>query len=263
MEAYRSPAGSLKSPGLRVLPHPAPSPAFLRGAVPRARRSGGPERKSRADRYREVVQRPEGLWLHPAFLRRPGCVRPHQRCGAGGPWGSGTGRRSHMRSSPTGAAARLRPTSFAQTSPKKRATQFGIPRMYWVPARGEGPEHCPAEQGRVHRTRPLLSAHCATFRNLAQVGGMGLTGPMGDLDGIRMHDDWGSVDPGFVARVVEALDGGEPKAIRGLTRDLHAADLADVLEALAQDDRVRLITRSAAASTSRRWPNSTRRCATS
>jgi hypothetical protein len=88
MEAYRSPDGSLKSPGLRVLPHPAPSPAYLRGAVPRARRSGGSERKSRADRYREVVQRPEGLRLHPALLRRPGRLRPHQRCGAGGPPGA-------------------------------------------------------------------------------------------------------------------------------------------------------------------------------
>ena len=49
---------------------------------------------------------------------------------------------------------------------------------------------------------------------------------MAELDGIRMHDDWGVIDPGFVARVAEALDGGEPKAIRTLTRDLHAADLA-------------------------------------
>ena len=66
---------------------------------------------------------------------------------------------------------------------------------------------------------------------------------MSDLhDGIRTHDDWGSVDPGFVARIVEALDGGEPKPVRALVRDLHAADLADVLQALEQADRVRLIT---------------------
>lgn len=64
---------------------------------------------------------------------------------------------------------------------------------------------------------------------------------MSDLETIRTHDGWGGVDPSFLARVVEALDGGEPKVIRALTRDLHAADLADVIEALDQADRVRLI----------------------
>ena len=60
-------------------------------------------------------------------------------------------------------------------------------------------------------------------------------------DEIRAHDEWGVVNPDFIARVVSALDGGEPKALRALTRDLHAADLADVIEALGQADRVRLI----------------------
>jgi magnesium transporter len=64
---------------------------------------------------------------------------------------------------------------------------------------------------------------------------------MGDLEGIRMQDDWGVISPVFLGRILEALDGGEPKAVRALTRDLHAADLADVIEALAQEDRVRLI----------------------
>ena len=64
---------------------------------------------------------------------------------------------------------------------------------------------------------------------------------MSEAEDIRMHDDWGAIAPSFIARVVEALDGGEPKAIRALTRDLHAADLADVIEALDQPDRVRLI----------------------
>ncbi len=59
---------------------------------------------------------------------------------------------------------------------------------------------------------------------------------------IRTHDEWGGVDASFVDRILQALDGGEPKAVRALTRDLHAADLADVLEAMGQDDRVRLIT---------------------
>jgi magnesium transporter len=61
-------------------------------------------------------------------------------------------------------------------------------------------------------------------------------------DDLRSHDEWGDIDPGFVARVTEALEGAEPKAVRALTRDLHAADLADVLEAMEQSDRVRLIT---------------------
>jgi magnesium transporter len=60
-------------------------------------------------------------------------------------------------------------------------------------------------------------------------------------DKARTHDEWGSIDSDFVARVVASLDGGEPKAVRALTRDLHAADLADVIEALDQADRVRLI----------------------
>ena len=64
---------------------------------------------------------------------------------------------------------------------------------------------------------------------------------MSDLENIRTHDEWGAIEPGFVQRVAEALDGGEARAIRGLTRDLHAADLADVIEALGQPDRVRLI----------------------
>ncbi len=65
---------------------------------------------------------------------------------------------------------------------------------------------------------------------------------MSEIEGIRMHDDWGVMDPGFVARIADALKAGEPKSVRALTRDLHAADLADVIEALAQEDRVRLIT---------------------
>ena len=65
-------------------------PAKMRGAVPRARHSGGPERNSRADRYRKVVQRPEGLWFYPASGWGPRCVRPHQRSRACGPrWPEG------------------------------------------------------------------------------------------------------------------------------------------------------------------------------
>ncbi|WP_395687265.1 magnesium transporter [Aestuariivirga sp.] len=65
---------------------------------------------------------------------------------------------------------------------------------------------------------------------------------MTEHEHMATRDDWGVIDPAFLARIVEALDGGEPRAVRQLTRDLHAADLADVIEALGQDDRVRLIT---------------------
>jgi magnesium transporter len=64
---------------------------------------------------------------------------------------------------------------------------------------------------------------------------------MTDAQEIRTHDNRGFMEPDFVDRVVAALEQGETKAVRSLTRDLHAADLADLLEALEQEDRVRLI----------------------
>ena len=57
--------------------------------------------------------------------------------------------------------------------------------------------------------------------------------------GIR--DERGSIDPDFVAHVADALAAGDAKSVRALTRDLHAADLADLIASLEQDDRVRLI----------------------
>ena len=62
------------------------------------------------------------------------------------------------------------------------------------------------------------------------------------LNEIRIRDEWDGIDAGYLARVVAALDGSEAKPVRSLTRDLHAADLADLIEALEQPDRVRLIT---------------------
>jgi magnesium transporter len=56
-----------------------------------------------------------------------------------------------------------------------------------------------------------------------------------------IRDEWGSIDPGFVARVTDTLALDDPKPARALTRDLHAADLADLIEALDPQDRVRLI----------------------
>jgi len=59
-----------------------------------------------------------------------------------------------------------------------------------------------------------------------------------DIADIR--DEWGAIAAGYLTRVAAALDG-DPKAVRVLIRDLHAADLADLIESLDQDDRVRLI----------------------
>lgn len=55
------------------------------------------------------------------------------------------------------------------------------------------------------------------------------------------RDEWGAIDPGFMDRVKAALQSGDPKSVRALTRDLHAADLADLIEQLDQPDRVSLI----------------------
>ena len=58
---------------------------------------------------------------------------------------------------------------------------------------------------------------------------------------IRIRDAWDGIDTGFTGRVVAALAAPDAKSLRALTRDLHAADLADLIEALDQPDRVRLI----------------------
>ncbi|MBC8036303.1 MAG: magnesium transporter [Rhizobiales bacterium] len=57
-----------------------------------------------------------------------------------------------------------------------------------------------------------------------------------------IRDEWGAIDGSFIEQVTAALGDADAKAIRGLTRDLHAADLADLIESLDQADRVRLIT---------------------
>ncbi len=60
-------------------------------------------------------------------------------------------------------------------------------------------------------------------------------------DLLDIRDEWGAIAGGYLDRVLEALGSAEPKAIRALMRDLHAADLADLIEALDQPDRVALI----------------------
>lgn len=60
-------------------------------------------------------------------------------------------------------------------------------------------------------------------------------------DLLDIRDEWGAIAGGYLDRVLGALGSAEPKAIRALMRDLHAADLADLIEALDQPDRVALI----------------------
>ncbi|MGE0212156.1 MAG: magnesium transporter, partial [Parvibaculaceae bacterium] len=56
------------------------------------------------------------------------------------------------------------------------------------------------------------------------------------------EDEEGVVTPELVETVAEALAAGEQPRVRALTEDLHQADLADLIELLPSEDRVRLIT---------------------
>jgi magnesium transporter len=58
---------------------------------------------------------------------------------------------------------------------------------------------------------------------------------------LEIRDEWGSLAPQFIERVRAALSESDPTAIKAAAGDLHAADLADLIEALDQDERVRLM----------------------
>ena len=65
---------------------------------------------------------------------------------------------------------------------------------------------------------------------------------MTDMQGdMRVGDEWGSIAPDYLARVEAALEAGDAKLVRSITRELHAADLADLIENLEQENRVKLI----------------------
>jgi magnesium transporter len=57
----------------------------------------------------------------------------------------------------------------------------------------------------------------------------------------QLRDDWGAVSPDFLEELRAELARGEPKPVRARLRDVHAADLADLITALDQDERVALI----------------------
>ena len=58
---------------------------------------------------------------------------------------------------------------------------------------------------------------------------------------VQFRDEWGAVKPGFIQDVLAALEQKDAKALRAQTRDLHAADMADLLQAIEQPHRVSLI----------------------
>jgi magnesium transporter len=60
--------------------------------------------------------------------------------------------------------------------------------------------------------------------------------------GDAIRDEWGSLSGGFIEAVRAALNGDDATGARAQTRHLHAADLADLIEALEPEERVRLIT---------------------
>jgi magnesium transporter len=61
-------------------------------------------------------------------------------------------------------------------------------------------------------------------------------------DPIAVRDEWGNFLPEFISRIGAALALEDGKPLKALTRDLHAADLADLIMLLDQPLRVRLIT---------------------
>ncbi len=56
-----------------------------------------------------------------------------------------------------------------------------------------------------------------------------------------VRDDSGEVSPEFLRAVEEAINQGDISELRRLVRDLHEADLADIIELLTHDERIRLI----------------------
>lgn len=65
---------------------------------------------------------------------------------------------------------------------------------------------------------------------------------MSDLDHVaQFRDEWGALNSNFISDLHSALEAKDARKARGLTRDLHAADMADLLQAVGQQARVDLI----------------------
>ena len=57
----------------------------------------------------------------------------------------------------------------------------------------------------------------------------------------EIHDEDGALRADFVRAVADALEQEEPRELRRLVRDLHEADVADLIEFLPSDDRIQFI----------------------
>lgn len=61
------------------------------------------------------------------------------------------------------------------------------------------------------------------------------------IEPARLADDDSALQPEFLKSIENALDAGDAKRIRALVADLHAADLADLMELLSSEARSRLL----------------------
>ncbi len=61
------------------------------------------------------------------------------------------------------------------------------------------------------------------------------------LERTEIRDEWGSLAPDFIERVRAVLQAGDAKSVQAEAEGLHAADLADLIEALEPEERVSLI----------------------
>jgi magnesium transporter len=66
---------------------------------------------------------------------------------------------------------------------------------------------------------------------------------MSEIDHVaQLRDERGDLRPDIIADLIAAVDGKDAKAVRAQTRDLHAADMADLLQSLEEVQQVDLIT---------------------
>jgi magnesium transporter len=66
---------------------------------------------------------------------------------------------------------------------------------------------------------------------------------MSEIDHVpSLRDEWGAFKPEIISDLLLALDAKDGKSVRAQTRDLHAADMADLLQTLELGRQVDLIT---------------------
>src|SRR3954453_20087998 len=66
------------------------------------------------------------------------------------------------------------------------------------------------------------------------------------LDRFPMRDEEGDIRPDFVEKVSAAIKAADVAFLREIVAELHEADLGDLIEALDQEDRPRLVELTAA-----------------